>query len=89
MSTDSVAVSNLDGKGEELAATFWGRLEEGQAEDLLVQVQRHVAAQLLGVVAQNLQEVKLVNQSMKLAVVPANSDTIGTRQKCHCRQTVL
>ena len=54
-----------------------------------MQVQRHVAAQLLGVVAQNLQEVKLVNQSMKLADVPANSDTIGTRQKCHCRQAVL
>ena len=45
----------LDGEGEELAASLGGRLEDGQAEDLLVQVQRHVAAQLLGVVGQNLE----------------------------------
>ena len=58
MSTDSVVVSNLNGEGEELAAALGGRLEEGQAQDLLVQVQRHVAAQLLGVVRQNLDRGK-------------------------------
>ena len=46
--------TNLDGEREELAAALRSCLEEGQAQDLLMQVQRHVATQLLGVVCQNL-----------------------------------
>ena len=72
-SIDSVAISDLDGEGEELAAALGGRLEEGQAEDLLVQVQRHVAAQLLWVVGQNL-ELERIDFCMFLIFVLGLTD---------------
>ena len=44
----------LDGQGDGLEAALGCCLEEGQAEDLLVEVQTEVAPELLGVIRQNL-----------------------------------
>ena len=46
----------LDLEGKELLAALTRRLEDGQGEDLLVQVEGDVAAELLGIVQKNLEK---------------------------------
>lgn len=48
----------LDLEREELLAAFAGRLENGQRQDLLVEVEGDIAAELLGVVEEDLEKRK-------------------------------
>ena len=53
------AERGLDLEAQQLPAPLGGRLEDGEGQDLLVEVHGNVAAELLGVVVQDLEEFKI------------------------------